>query len=189
MNLVFSDQCSATESCDVSQSSAHIPAQPSNPRLFEFAPISEQSIVTALQSLNVWKAGGLDKISNRVLKECATYMSKPLHYIFNLSLRSGIFPQQWNVACIQPVFKQKGDRSRPVNYRPIALLCSASKVFESLVKKQLLAYCLENQLIPDSQFGFLPGRSTVWQLLSITEDWYESLRSAKAVQALSLIHI
>ena len=96
------------------------------------------------------------------------HIDVPLAHVFNLSLRSGRFPATWKQARVQPVFKQKGDRSSPGSYRPIALLCSVSKVFETLVKDQVLSFCLANRVLPDSQFGFLPGRSTVWYLFWMT---------------------
>ena len=34
---------------------------------------------------------------------------------------------------------------------------------------------LENRILPDEQFGFLKGRSSVWQLLSVLEDWHTAL--------------
>ena len=99
----------------------------------------------------------------------------PLCHIFNLSLKTGVFPQIWKTASVQPIFKNKGERTDPKNYRPIALLPSISKVFEHFVQKQLLDYCLTNAIIPDEQFGFLPKRSTVWQLLTVLEDIHRAL--------------
>ena len=43
-------------------------------------------------------------------------------------------------------------------------------MFEYFVHKQLLDYCLKAGAIPDERFGFLPQRSTVWQLLFVLED-------------------
>ena len=61
-----------------------------------------------------------------------------------------------------------------------------SKVFEVLVKQQLLNFCLAEQAIPGSQFGFLPGRSTTWQLLFVIDDWQRALDAWHAVHALLL---
>ena len=71
-------------------------------------------------------------------------------------------------------------------YRPVALLPAVSKVFEVLFKKQLLDFCLAEQAIPDSQFGFLPGCSTTWQLLFVIDDWQRVLDAGHAVHALFL---
>ena len=136
-----------------------------------------------LSTLNVWKACGNDGIPNRVLKECAATLAGPLTHIFNCSLQSGQFPAQWKRGEIKPLYKHKGTRSDPSCYRPVVLLPCVSKVFESLVKDQLQAHCLNKHAIPDEQFGFLPHRSTVWQLLSVVDDWDRALDSGSAVHA------
>ena len=50
-------------------------------------------------------------INNRLLKLSRMYISAPLAHIFNISLKSGVFPSSWKIARIQPIYKQKGDRS------------------------------------------------------------------------------
>ena len=110
------------------------------------------------------KASGLDEIPSRLLKECAPYISAPLRHIFNMSLETATFPTVWKKGLIQPVFKNNGKSTAPQYYRPIALLSFVSKVFESFVREQLLPFCMDTGAIPDEQFGFLPKRSTVWQL-------------------------
>ena len=50
-----------------------------------------------------------------------------------------------------------------------------SKIFEHFVHQQLLEYCLSCDAIPDDQYGFLPGRSTTWQLLTVLDEWERHL--------------
>ena len=114
-----------------------------------------------LASLSPCKASGHDDMSNRLLKECATGLAEPLCHIFNLSISSGVYPQCWKKAVIQPVYKRKGERTCPQSYRPIALLPCVSKVFERLVGEQLLRHTVAAKALPDEQFGVLPGRSTI----------------------------
>ena len=57
-------------------------------------------------------------------------------------------------------------------------------MFGRLVKKLLLSFCVEHKVIPDEQFGFLPGRSTIWQLLQILEEWQDALDRGRTVHAL-----
>lgn len=178
-NTVFSKQCSAT------RVSAN-PDLPSSADKFTFSPLSVDDVHSALSSLKIWKAPGLDGVSNRLLRECAQEISSPLCTIFNLSLSSGVFPSQWKAAKIIPIFKNKGERSLPSNYRPVALLSSVSKVFEGLIKKQLVEFCLSSNVIPDCQFGFLQGRSTTWQLLSVLNDWHNALDTGHTIHALFL---
>ena len=90
----------------------------------------ESEVRESLLHLKVGKAYDFDIISSRILKECAGSLSKPLTFIFNLSLSFDVFPGQWNVSKIQPIFMQEGDRSQASNYRPVFLLCSALLRFQ-----------------------------------------------------------
>jgi hypothetical protein len=67
---------------------------------------------------------------------------------------------------LMPSFK-KDDKSSPSNYRPISLLSCAGKVMERVVYKYICNYIIEHSLLYSYQGGFLPGHSTVYQLLEI----------------------
>jgi hypothetical protein len=59
------------------------------------------------------------------------------------------------------VLFKKGDKSICDNYRGISLINHWGKVLERLIQNRLLPYVLELEgCIPESQCGFLPGRST-----------------------------
>ena len=178
LNEQFATQCSAPPSPSLPN------ILPSSFAAFEFQHVTQQEIVDHLANLNCRKASGSDDISPRLLLEFRHSLCVPLCHIFNISLTHGHFPHQWKQAVIQPLFKQKGNRAAPSSYRPIALLPCVSKVFESLVRKQLLQHCLEVNCLPDEQYGFLPQRSTVWQLLSVLQDWVEAIDHGQAVHAL-----
>ena len=136
---------------------------------FDFQEVTEVDVTSALRELNVWKSTGLDGLSARILRECSSELAESLSFVFNLSLAEGIYPDQWKEALINPIYKNRGNKSEPTSYRPISLLSVVSKVFGRLVKKQLLPFFLDDNAIPDEQFGFLPGRSTLWQLLQVLE--------------------
>ena len=170
--------------CSAASSTPDFPATTSIVKeKFSFTPILPSSVYKRISTLNVWKAPGLDGISNLVLKNCAGALAEPLAHIFNSSLTSRVFPCQWKRGVIKPLYKHKGDRSNPSFYRPIVLLPCISKVFEGFVREQLQAHCLRNHAIPDNQFGFLPQRSAVWQLLSVMDDWCRILDSGGSVHA------
>ena len=94
---------------------------------------------------------------------------KPLSIIFNQSINSGLLPAEWKKARIIPIYK-KGDSSDPSNYRPIALTSIPCKVMERIIHSTMLNFIKENNILSEDQFGFLPGRSTCLQLLSVLED-------------------
>ena len=59
-------------------------------------------------------------------------MIKPLTHIFNLSFQLGIVPLKLKIAKIIPVYKS-GDKRLPINFRPISLLPTFSKIIEKLI--------------------------------------------------------
>ena len=88
---------------------------------------------------DVDKASGPDKIPNRILKCCATEIAQILQVIFIQSLISGNLPEDWLTANIKPIFK-KGDRSSPLNYRPISLTAVCCKVLEHIIYHNILEH-------------------------------------------------
>ena len=102
---------------------------------------------------------GYDNISNKLIKSAKNVLIKPLTLIVNQCLHTGIYPSQLKLSRVKPLFKS-GDKSKFNNYRPISLLPSLSKIFESVIFNQLLHYFVENNLLSMEQFGFRPGHST-----------------------------
>ena len=72
-------------------------------------------------SLDSSKEMGLNKISARMLKETASFITPMITAIFNMSLSTGVFPDNRKSSFIVPVPKF-GDPSNPSNYRPVFLL-------------------------------------------------------------------
>ena len=67
------------------------------------------------------------------------------------------------------------DKQDPGNYRPISLLSTFSKIFESLMKKSLTNYLETNSILSTNQFGFRKGKSTFDSLNILTGDLYSAL--------------
>ena len=84
----------------------------------------------------------------------------------NRSFNEGIFPEAWKIANVIPIFK-KGDKSLPLNYRPVALLSCLGKLQERIVFKNLYNFLIDNNLLYKYQSGILPHHSTVFQLIDI----------------------
>ncbi len=99
-----------------------------------------------------------------MIKLVGNEISVPLAHTFNLSLRSGVFPDKLKICRVIPIFKA-GNKLECDNYRPISLLSSISKVLEKIVAEKLINHLLTNDLLYVHQYGFLPKRSTEHNLL------------------------
>ena len=84
-----------------------------------------------------------------------------------LSLNSHSIPGDWKQHTIIPVYKS-GDKSTLKNYRPISLLCSISKLLESLIYNKIIEFMRKS--ISCHQFGFQKHKSTLQQLLLYFND-------------------
>ena len=186
--LHFAQQCSdpyTTDPDHTPSAGAPYPLQDEHPS-FIFPPIHSHEVLKELQHLSPHKASGCTAISNRVLRETAPVIASSLTHIYNLSLTTATFPSDWKRAIVCPIFKNRGEKSDPSNYRPISLLPAVGKVFDKLQSRSLCQFLMKNGLISDQQFGFLPGRSTLTQLLSVTDEWARAIDRGERVAAVFL---
>lgn len=126
---------------------------------FYCAEITPTDVAEAIRYASNKKSTGSDGLSIQLFKSCSENLVQPLAHLFNKSLESGIFPTNLKQAIVVPVPKG-GVNAELNNYRPIALLSIISKIFEIIVKKQILHFLLSNNFFGSNQFGFLPKKST-----------------------------
>ena len=96
--------------------------------------------------------------------------TKSVDYIFKSCIDAEIFPNEWKIAKVIPLFK-KGSKRELGNYRPISVLPLVSKVFEKIIYYQLYDYLQENRLLNTYQSGFRSTHSTTTALLETTNNW------------------
>jgi hypothetical protein len=120
--------------------------------------VSRQIVEASIDKLRSDSAPGPDQIHPRTLKELKKQVSEPLSIIFRKSLDKGEIPKDWKKARVVPIYK-KGSKSDPNNYRPVSLTSVPCKLLESIIKDSVMDHLLTQELIKDSQHGFMPGRS------------------------------
>ena len=100
-------------------------------------PIAESEVKKAINHLKNNKSCGIDSIVNEHLKSLSHIIAPPLVNIFNLVFDSGIIPESWTLGMIKPIYKYKGCKSDPANYRPITLISCLGKLFTSILNERL----------------------------------------------------
>ena len=86
-------------------------------------------------------------------------LAPTLKTLFNDFIESGRLPLSFNQAIITPLYKNKGSRTDPSNYRPVSNLCLLSKILEKAVYKKLYNFVAEKQILDTHQHGFRKRRS------------------------------
>jgi len=75
-------------------------------------------------------------------------------------------------AIIVPIFKKGfATQVHNNNYRPISFKCIAAKLYESILKIQIMAYLTKYNLHHVVQYGFLPGHYVTTNLISALHVW------------------
>ena len=70
----------------------------------------------------------MDSIPNEMIKCSRYYLMPSLEKLFSDILDSGTFPTHWNIGVIKPIYKRKGDKRSPANYRGITLMSCLGKL-------------------------------------------------------------
>ena len=109
----------------------------------------------------------IKKAKRKLLKMAASIVSTSLTLIFANSIETGIFPDEWKLARMTPIFK-KAKRDEPNNYRPISVIPTVAKIFE---KCQISEYLNANNLLSHCQSGFRSLHSTLTALVDDANSW------------------
>ena len=118
-----------------------------------------KSIFNSDNGVSLPQAPGLDNITNEMLICSVKFYPRIFLYVFNHILKHGGQIPTWAVSLLVPIYK-KGNSDDPENYRGISLLSCIAKFFLIILNNRLLSYCMNNNVLSDSQLGFLPGNRT-----------------------------
>ena len=146
---------------------------PTNPNSMIMTPTSQDEIKQLITKLPNKSSSGHDGISNKLLKLLSSSISYPLAIIFNQSISGGIYPDQMKLAEVIPLYKGK-DSDYIINYRPISLLVTMSKVIEKLVYQRTIKFIEKHELLYNSQYGFRSKRSCEHAILELVGNVLDS---------------
>ena len=129
--------------------------------------ITEEKVSAKLDKLRDDKAAAEDDLLPRFLNCIKKKIISPIVMLFKKVLREEIIPSDWRDANVVAIFKA-GQRCEAANYRPVSLTSQICKVFEAVVRDEIVNFLDKYKLIRDSQHGCRKGRSRVTNLLLLS---------------------
>ncbi len=106
---------------------------------FDFKPVKVVHVENLLHKLDVNKATGYDQIPSKMVKLCSKELTQTLTELVNNAFKQNLFRDDMKRAEVTQMFKKKDDMNKN-NYMPVSILSVFSKVFETIVAEQLMAY-------------------------------------------------
>ena len=142
----------------------------------------QREFTAALQQLKPGKAPGSDFICSELILHAGATLKSWLRDFFSSCLRQLKIPKIWRRTLVVAIPKSAKPVGDPKSYRPISLLCVPYKILERLIYVRVEP--LVDPLLPKEQPGFRCGKSTVDQVVLLTqniEDSFEAKKKAGAV--------
>ena len=144
-------------------------------------PSAQRKLIKNWNPLTLKKATGCDNIPGKILRLAHNELSIPLASLINNCMKSNVFPDIMKLADASPNYK-KSDNLVKGNYRPVSVLTTLSKLYESAMNDQLLCYFAS--IFNDLLNAFRKGHSCQTLLVKCIEDWKSALDENKYVGVL-----
>ena len=133
------------------------------------SPFFPTEFHAAASNLSPSTATGPGKVAYPMLKHLPRSGMDFLLHIFNLSWSSHSFPSIWKTSSIIPIHKMGKPLDSPASFRPISLTSCVSKLFERIIPSRLLSFLESNSNLSPRQAGFRSERSTLDQILYLSQ--------------------
>ena len=146
-----------------------------NQASFTSQAITPEQVDKIIRDLKNSKASGMDNLDTYILKLTRKTIVPSVCHILNLSLQTNKFPTKWKLAKVVPLYKGKGSKLDPKNYRPVAILPILSKVLERAMFQQLVTYMDSNKLFNPNHHAYRSFHSTTTAMLQMYTTWLDAL--------------
>ena len=156
--------------------------------VFEDIKVIEGFVYDFVKEINICKSSGFSEISSVCLRDALLVLISQLSHIFKQAIKTGIFPDEWKVATIVPIFKG-GNKEEVSNYRPVSLLPVTGKIFEKIKHYQIVNFLDDNNFLSEKQNGFRKHRSTLGSIVNFTSDIFEAINDRKFTVATLILLI
>ena len=126
-------------------------------------------------------APGPTGIHNRMLRQLSDDFLRLIVQLLNLMLEQHTFPTLWKHARVSMLFKGKGRRDDPSNYRPISVTCCLGKLADRVIHHRIYTALESRHFFVDSQSGFRARRRTTDNLFYLSQKVKENMCRGKHV--------
>ena len=128
-----------------------------NPPVIDEGPITLKEVEHAVKCLSNEKSPGVDEIPIELIKHSPEAIGE-LHELINQvwTAEHTVLPDDWSQGLFVNIYKNKGSKNDPANYRPICLLCHAYKAFAIIILERIRVSI--DARIKEGQEGFRNGR-------------------------------
>ena len=138
---------------------------------------SSREFAAALQPIKPGKAPGPDSICPELIIHAGTALKFWFRGFLSSCLRQLKIPKVWRRALVVAIPKPKKPVEEPKSYRRISLLCVPYKILERLIYARIEP--IVDFLLPGEQAGFRHGKSTVDQVVLLTQNIEDSFEAKK----------
>ena len=128
-----------------------------------------EQIIEICGSCHSGTAVGHDNIYMNLVKDSIDKIIFPITSIINLSITSGIVPNQLKIARVIPLFKS-GEQNIFTNHRPMSVLSAFSKIIERVMNNRLPRLLDVPKILFHNQYGFRKHHSTAYYALACLYD-------------------
>ena len=115
------------------------------------------------------KSTGEDQIPPKLVLLAADELALPLTNAINSSIRNYKFPNNGKRAAVCPLDKGEANRTVERNFRPVSILNVFSKIYEKILKNQLIPYLDETLSLFIAAYRKSYGTQHV--LIRMVEEW------------------
>ena len=137
--------------------------------------ITNENLQKRLQALNPNQFADPDGIHQKIFKETAPEISKPLQIISNESVKQGKLASAWKKVSIKAIYKIKPDEHCATNYRSMILAIMICNLMKMFIKDATVRVPHTKNILTNKQFGFMKGSLQSWNLQASNHGWMDKI--------------
>lgn len=143
--------------------------------------VEPAEIIAIIDNLDIDKDPGPHQISTSFIKFCKSILAPVITNIFNAIFATGVMPPNWKLSYVIPIPK-KGSANEITNYRGISIQSVLPKMLDKIIAARLAANIAHR--IPKIQHGFMPKRSTITNMATLTYFMYQKFSERKEIDVI-----